>query len=122
MPTKELTSTPWMHMALRVSSLVLGRRLIGRLKNVMIFKRANSPCFFHRRIEFDAEGITVCDEITGLPDGAVVLRAPRASKRHVASADSFHPEDAALEQGFNLISETTRDGETFKATLRWRKV
>ncbi len=118
-PCKGMTSTPWMHAALRATSLLLGRTIIGRLKGILIFRKADSPCRFTRRVEFGGEGLVVRDEITGLPAGAEVLRAPRASKRHVASADSFHAEDAALERGVDAQVETSRSNGTFQATLRW---
>lgn len=120
-PCKGMTSTPWMHAALRVTSLLLGRTIIGILKGAMIFRRADSPCTFRRRVECVAEGVVVHDEITGLPANAEVQRAPRASKRHVASADSFHAEDAALERGFACAVESERSGDTFRATSQWGK-
>jgi hypothetical protein len=92
----EQRSTPFKHAALRVLSGVFGRRIIGILKETMIFKsRKSKRVPFRRRIEFASLGVFVTDEIS-VPQSAVPERAPRSSKRHVASADSFHPEDLVL--------------------------
>ena len=55
----------------------------------LIFQAETSPYIFTRQVTFGANEVRVADEITGLPAGAVVVAAPRSSKRHVASADSF---------------------------------
>jgi hypothetical protein len=48
-----------------------------------------------------------------------VRPAPRSSKRHVASADSYHPEDLDLVRGFAVSQETRREGAGFMATTRY---
>ncbi len=106
---RETESSPLKHLVLRVMSLLLGRSIIARLKSHLIFKRARSPYRFKRCIKLDSDMVRVSDEIFGLRNLAVLGRAPRPSKRHVASADSFHPEDLTLLQGF------TRD-ETITTT------
>jgi hypothetical protein len=42
--------------------------------------------------------VEIVDRIAGLTPTDRVLRAPRASKRHVASADSYHRQDLAVPQ------------------------
>ena len=84
---------------LRVLSLMLGDRLIPMLKARLIFKAQRSPYGFERRIVLEDRRIVVTDRITGLPAGTRVLPAPRSSKRHVSSADSYHREDLRLAEG-----------------------
>jgi len=102
----EKLSTPFKHIVLRVLSFVLGRRLIAILKRVLIFKRGGkAEPAFTRRIRRDGPGLEISDRIEGMRDDDVLLRAPRASKRHVASADSYHPQDMALLRGYALTEE-----------------
>ena len=42
--------------------------------------------------------------------------APRFSKRHVASADSFQREDAGLERSVAVIREQVREGSRLRVT------
>lgn len=107
-PHKERVSTPFKHMVLRVLSFVLGRRLTALLKRVLIFKRSTAGPSFTRRIERRADGLVVTDLVRDLRGGDKLLRAPRASKRHVASADSFHPQDLREERGFARSEERTQ--------------
>ncbi len=97
---QETESSPSKHIALRIVSLLLGRKIIDRLKSRLIFKRARSPYRFKRSIKIADNTVVISDAISGLTDAARLRRAPRASKRHVASADSFHCEDLALLHGF----------------------
>lgn len=106
---REKLSTPFKHIVLRCLSFVLGRRLIAILKRVLIFKRGGkAEPGFTRRIRRDGPGLEITDRITGMHSGDSLLRAPRASKRHVASADSFHAQDLALLRGY-AFSEERRD-------------
>jgi hypothetical protein len=106
-PHSENESAPLKHMALRGLSLIFGRKIIGLLKDKLIFKeRASSPYTFTRSIRFDAGEITVCDEFK-LDEGMTFKRAPRSSKRHVASADSYHDEDC-VSVGDGVIRKETR--------------
>jgi hypothetical protein len=82
---------------------MFGRRLIGPLKNLLIFKKGAEGCPFERVVTFGRDSVVVEDRITGVSDGMTVVQAPRSSKRHVASADSFHAED------FELGCEVRRD-------------
>ena len=92
-PHKENESTPFRHVLLRGMSLIFGRRIIGLLKEKMIFKERQSARYaFSRKIEWADEAVQVEDRIQ-MPEGAMLIRAPRSSKRHVASADIYHRED-----------------------------
>ena len=115
-PHKELDSTPFRHFGLRVVSFLFGKSVIGLLKNVLIFKKTKSPYAFERTISVADGAVRIEDRIDGLSGAETVLPAPRASKRHVASADSFHPEDAALARGFSVARETRTEGGSFLAT------
>ncbi len=110
-PHRELVSSPIRHIILRCISFILGRRVIGILKKNMIFKKVkNEGPKLHRNIIFEAKAITVSDKITGIEEGMNLQRAPRASKRHVASADSFHAEDVALCEGWCMTENISRSG------------
>ena len=115
-PHKELDSTPFKHFGLRVVSFLFGKSVIGLLKNVLIFKKTKSPYAFERTVSIDGGTVRIEDRIDGLTGSETVLPAPRASKRHVASADSFHPEDAALARGFSVSRETRTADGSFLAT------
>jgi hypothetical protein len=106
-PCRETTSSPLRHATLRLLSWTLGRRIIAGLKNRLIFRKADSPCFFVRRIAIEPHSMTLSDRIEHVPEGAEVVPAPRASKRHVASADGFHEEDLSLSRGVR-VQRTTR--------------
>ncbi len=114
-PAREWESTPLRHGVLRVVSGLLGSRLIGRLKNMLIFKKPDCALPFERRIEINPSFIRIADRISGLEPDDVVLPAPRASARHVASADSYHPEDADLARRCHRHQDATREGAVFKA-------
>ena len=92
-PHREHLSTPPKHAILRLASFLLGRRVIAPLKNALIFKKSLAGPAFERTVTFEPSSIVVSDRVSGLPEGASIRPAPRSSKRHVASADSFHEED-----------------------------
>jgi hypothetical protein len=91
----ERTATPPKHIVLRLLSFVLGRRLIAVLKRALIFKRGASELMLEREIRLAGGGVEIIDRIAGLTQDDRLLRAPRPSKRHVASADSYHRQDLA---------------------------
>ena len=97
---QDIASTPGRHMALRIASLTAGSRLIGALKKKLIFKKARSPIGFRRTVEWSGLTLRVVDVFTNVPAAAEFLPAPRSSKRHVASADSFQAEDFQRLKGF----------------------
>ncbi len=107
---KETLASPWTHMALRIISLVLGRRIIARLKNRMIFKREGG-LRYSRRIAWSEGRIEVTDTFYGLNENETPSRAPRSSVRHVASADSHHHEDLRLVCGWKKQEKINRDKE-----------
>lgn len=96
----DIISNPINHLLLRASSFFMGRKLIGLLKQKFIFKKRRNIIGFSREILISSNSIEVIDKFTKLPSGCSFKRAPRASKRHVASADSFHFEDLSLGSPF----------------------
>lgn len=98
-PHQETLSTPFKHFVLRILSFFLGDRIIPALKRLLIFKSRTSPYSFERVVNIESRRIVVRDRIDNLPPGAVVIPAPRASKRHVSSADNYHREDLRLAEG-----------------------
>ena len=105
---REVANTPARHLALRLASRIAGNRLIARLKNKLIFAKAPSPIQFRRTIEWQGDEIRVVDVFSQVPVTAEFLPAPRSSKRHVASADSFHPQDVQLTAGYALDRKFNR--------------
>lgn len=120
-PHSETVVTPVKHMALRVLSFIFGYRLIDRLKARMIFKAEVSSIRFRREIREISGSIEIYDQLENLPVGAEVKVAPRISKRHVASADSHHPEDFPELLGCQAKRETNRNGNRFEATIRYHR-
>ena len=92
----EIQSNPLNHFLLRASSFIMGRRVIGLLKQKFIFKKKKNIISFNRRIDINQNSIVVVDRFDNHPVDCIFTRAPRSSKRHVASADSFHFEDLSL--------------------------
>lgn len=106
---REFSNSPWKHVALRIISRLAGYRLIGFLKSFLIFKKSSQTApTLQRRVSIEGGGVIVEDVLRGLQSIASVERAPRASKRHVASADSWHREDAVLDSGFS-VSESREE-------------
>lgn len=114
-PHSETISTPPKHFVLRAASFLLGEKMAPWLKSVLIFKKRQSPLAFERQVTIAGRRIVVRDEITGLQAGVDILPAPRASKRHVSSADSFHREDLALARGVKVERTARRAGAAFRA-------
>jgi hypothetical protein len=114
-PHSETISSPLKHLALRAASFLLGDKMAPWLKSVLIFKKRQSPLGFERQIIFSGRRLVVRDEIRGLRPGMELLPAPRASKRHVSSADSFHREDLALTRGVTVERTARREGAAFRA-------
>ena len=104
---REQVSTPSKHALLRFTSFCLGRRVIAPLKDMLIFKRRMGGPAFERTIAFDDATITIVDRISGISGAQNIRPAPRSSKRHVASADSFHVEDFQVVAGIP-VSRTDR--------------
>lgn len=102
-----LKNTPFRHMCLRILSFCFGRRIIACLKSKMIFKKDESKYPFSREIIFGKDNVTVTD-CFHLAPGVEPARAPRASQRHVASADSFHYEDFSLKENDVQISRSEK--------------
>jgi hypothetical protein len=115
----EVLSDPWKHIILRLVSLGIGRKIIGFLKRRLIFKKNNNAIPFRRIIEFKNDSVLVRDEITNLPSGANVKRAPRSSKRHVASADSWHTEDASLNKDIRFTETLSQNDNSFSAVTEY---
>lgn len=92
-PVRRAASTPWRHLALRMVALVAGRRLIGLLKRRLIHREASGRWRLERTVTWTGDTVTVEDRIEGLQGSEEVERSPRASKRYVASADTYHRED-----------------------------
>jgi len=118
-PHTERIATPFKHIVLRMLSFVFGRRLIDLLKRVLIFKRGGKAGLsFSRRVARDGEMLVISDRITGLRESDRLTRAPRASKRHVASADSYHAEDMQLLLPGSRDEERHQDGPDLVVTTR----
>jgi hypothetical protein len=119
MPVNSMSVTPWTHMALRICSLLFGRRIIHLLKQRLIFRKGTSSSYrFHRTIAWSSAGVIVHDRISASP--LRIAAAPRTSRRHVASADSYHEQDFVLSMGIHMQRDHTGDGETFQSVTTYR--
>jgi len=63
------------------------------------------------------DSVIVTDAISGLKGGEKIVKAPRFSKRHVASADSFHCEDIEMVRGYESRTEINHNQGVFSATI-----
>lgn len=119
-PHKEHVSEPWKHILLRIASFLMGRRLISILKKLVIFKKPLQTHHFTRTITWENEILIITDKITGLSKKDTITRAPRTSKRHVASADSYHPEDLTLLTGIERHETIERQDGVFRCESRFQ--
>jgi hypothetical protein len=111
-PHQESLPSPWNHLVLRILALISGRYLIGWLKQRLIFKASDKHLPFRRIIRRSGQAVEVEDWIGNILPSDVIQPAPRASIRHVASADTWHPEDFTLLQNVERISKQnqSKDG------------
>ena len=119
---KEHLSAPWKHMVLRCGSFLIGRKLIRILKRLVIFKKPLQTLHFSRSVTWEGETLVIQDKITGVSATDRITRAPRTSKRHVASADSYHPEDFEMLVGVERSENVTRSQGVFGCETRYRKI
>ncbi len=112
----ETLSNPYYHFILRLISFFIGRRIISILKKSLIFKKGKSNYAFERKIDVEKKKITINDTIFGIRDNDIIEKAPRSSKRHVSSADSFHPEDFERNQSFEVNGFSQRLKNKFLTT------
>lgn len=117
---KEHASEPWKHILLRIAAFALGRRLIKILKRLVIFKKTLQSHHLSRTITWESEILVVTDTIVGLAENHILRRAPRTSKRHVASADSYHPEDIQLLKGIIQTERIDRKNGSFRCETHYR--
>lgn len=118
-PHTEKISKPVLHFGLRVISFLFGSALTKMLRNVLIFKSGASGITFTRKIVIGPDDLTITDEIRGIDKKARVERAPRASKRHVASADSWHIEDFRLREVDAPMETIIREGTKVTITTMY---
>lgn len=115
----EHAATPFKHFLLRCASLFAGRRIIALLKKVLIFRAPGSNLVFERRVVLRANVVVVEDSVVGLAPDDTIARAPRTSKRHVASADAYHYEDLTLSDSVSIQDERIREGDVFRCVTRY---
>lgn len=86
-------ASPAKHAVLRLLAWLFGEKLIPFLKQKMIFRsgKADGPQF-ERRVQIGFDGVKLQDQIEARV-GAIATTSPRQNLRHVASADSFSPEE-----------------------------
>jgi hypothetical protein len=118
---KEHLSAPWKHIVLRIGSFCMGRRLIRILKRLVIFKKPQQILHFTRSVIWENEILVIRDTITGVTENDTITRAPRQSKRHVASADSFHTEDFQMLVKVARSEKTSRDAGCFECETTYER-
>jgi hypothetical protein len=119
-PTKEHISTPFKHLLLRLASYALGASIISTLKTLLIFSRKQSPYTFTREISIGEREIKIVDatscrnkmetascRLRQNTSSPCIVKAAAFSKRHVASANSYNPENASMVK--NCRVETTQE-------------
>jgi len=84
---------PLKHVILRMTSFLLGNRLIPLLKKVMIFNEKEAGINFVRRIKLTDDQLIINDTFTSSSGDLELYRAPHYSLRHVSSAGQFVPEE-----------------------------
>jgi hypothetical protein len=112
---KENTSTPLKHFVLRVVSFFSGHKIISILKDLLIFRKSDPRYSFIRKVQVMPDSVIITDAISGLKGGEKIVKAPRFSKRHVASADSFHREDIEMFRGYESPTEINHNQGVFNA-------
>lgn len=85
---KQKVSTPIMHMGLRAVSAVVGNKIIGMLKNMIILVDKQTDITFERQITIEEESVCIRDRISS-PQKIDVECADGFSLRHVASGKFF---------------------------------
>jgi len=118
-PVTDVASTPLRHFVLRIAAAVLGRRLIPFLKKRLILKSNFQGPFLTRRVSITSESVTVRDDIANLTPLAIVNHAPKASLRHVASADSWSDFDVMMDRGVLIHDESQRSSSTFTSVRQY---
>jgi len=116
-PHQEQESTPFKHIILRAISFLFGNKIISKLKNQLIFKAKKSRFLFNRSIEFNEDSVMINDSIGGVKKEDHIVMAPRSSKRHVASADSYHMEDFVLNRGFEVKNQSRINNKVFESKI-----
>jgi hypothetical protein len=109
-------ATPAKHAVLRLLAWLFSEKLIPSLKQRMIFRsgKANGPRF-ERLVRVSSTGVQLQDQIEARA-GAIATPSPRQNLRHVASADSFSPEEW---QPALLASTRQSLDQNLQASVRW---
>lgn len=89
---KQKVATPIMLMGLRGVSAVVGNKIIGMLKRMIILVDKETDIAYERRITIDQEGIAITDKIVS-PQEIDLSCADGFSLRHVASGRFFAVSD-----------------------------
>jgi hypothetical protein len=100
--------SPLKNAGLRAAAWLFRDRLIPLLKRLMIFRNSSGPApEFTRTVELDGSRIRIHDEFRNVKSSFTIVRSPRQNLRHVASADSFSPEEWMTAAGQEHILEWT---------------
>jgi len=119
-PYRDIAATPFKHIALRIVSFIFGNKIIGILKKHLIFReKLKSNIRFERLITFGPNFVEILDVFVGIPSKTNVVRALRFSKRHVASADSFHKEDIQSIECWQRTEQSERQKDILRITTRY---
>ena len=89
---KQKVSTPIMHLGLRVVAAVVGNKIIGMLKNMLIVVNKPTDISFERQITIEEDDIRIKDRIS-CPKQINLECADGFSLRLVASGKFFTPTD-----------------------------
>lgn len=89
---KQKVATPIMLMGLRAVSAVVGNKIIGMLKNLIILVDKKTDIRFERVVSIEKDRLVIDDHVTS-PDAVLLECADSFSLRHVASGKFFSRAD-----------------------------
>lgn len=117
-----IISSPLRHLVLRCASLLLGRKIITWLKQVMIFTTADSGINYSRSVRITNDGVIIVDRFSGKGiDSFNPVPAPPYSLRHVASAANFSYEELACEDGASRVRKKTNEALTITTSFYFKE-
>lgn len=96
------TSSPAKHVILRLASYLLGKSIIGSLKNKLIFIDEHDDVEFSRQVLLEENRIIIEDTITSSKPIPRLLSAGSQSLRHVASGKFYMASDLKMTDEIDL--------------------
>ena len=96
---RQIVPTPFSHIPLRISSIIIGPKMITFLKNQMILTNKKMPISFSRKITFLLVSVTIEDTIISKTEIQRLIPSDSNSKRYVPSSKYFQVKELSRELG-----------------------